>query len=301
MALNFDFENIRTTEFGIGRDDEDTRVFHLMSVDAGVQTALQEMAKSSWESMQAISQNPDKYEPAEKYATHEYLYIGLNEDLAKSMKELYEANNLPVDMASLSDPKKVFCYFARMTDNQGRRLTAVRRAAQFKGALKARLIQLTTDSLRLIEDHVFKLDSDFDLIIDSVNVSILRPSGFEYTAQLEEAILQSVPKNLEAVQRELSFVNFTNIQEFAGKHPRAARYLASIRSQKEMKNINQKLLQKTCRVTGVQFKVVDGKIVVPEWHVMGFLEVLDRRRYEVNLVKGSPEQYKAASRKKLDQ
>jgi hypothetical protein len=301
VALNFDFENIRTTEFGVGRDDEDTRVFHLMSVDAGVQTALQEMAKSSWESMQAINQNPDKYEPAEKYAAHEYLYIGLNEDLAKSMKELYEASNLPVDMGSLSDPKKVFCYFARMTDSQGRRLTAVRRAAQFKGALKARLIQLTTDSLRLIEDHVFKLDSDFDLLIDSVNVSILRPSGFEYTAQLEEAILQSVPKNLEAVQRELGFVNFTNIQEFAGKHPRAARYLASIRSQKEMKNINQKLLQKTCRVTGVQFKVVDGKIVVPEWHVMGFLEVLDRRRYEVNLVKGSPEQYKAASRKKLEQ
>jgi hypothetical protein len=32
---------------------------------------------------------------------------------------------------------------------------------------------------------------------------------------------------------------------------------------------------------------------------MDFLEVLDRRRYELELVKGSPEQYKAASRRKI--
>lgn len=33
---------------------------------------------------------------------------------------------------------------------------------------------------------------------------------------------------------------------------------------------------------------------------MGFLEVLDRRRYEIELVANSPEQYRAASRSKLD-
>jgi hypothetical protein len=33
---------------------------------------------------------------------------------------------------------------------------------------------------------------------------------------------------------------------------------------------------------------------------MGFLEVLDRRRYEINLVKNSPERYRAASRKKIE-
>jgi hypothetical protein len=33
---------------------------------------------------------------------------------------------------------------------------------------------------------------------------------------------------------------------------------------------------------------------------MGLLEVLDRRRYEVELVKDSPERFKAASRRKID-
>ncbi len=31
-------------------------------------------------------------------------------------------------------------------------------------------------------------------------------------------------------------------------------------------------------------------------HVMGFLEVLDRRRYELELVGGHPERFKAGSR-----
>jgi len=33
---------------------------------------------------------------------------------------------------------------------------------------------------------------------------------------------------------------------------------------------------------------------------MGFLEVLDRRRYELELVKGLPERYKASSRRKIE-
>src|SRR2546426_481228 len=81
------------------------------------------------------------------------------------------------------DPATVFCYFARLTDSKGRRLTALRRATQFKGVLKSRLLRLVTDSLKLVEDHIFKLDRDFDLLIDSANVHILRPSGFEFAGE----------------------------------------------------------------------------------------------------------------------
>jgi hypothetical protein len=41
-------------------------------------------------------------------------------------------------------------------------------------------------------------------------------------------------------------------------------------------------------------------IVVPKEHVLGFLEVLDRRLYEVELVRDSPEQFKATSRQKIE-
>ena len=43
-----------------------------------------------------------------------------------------------------------------------------------------------------------------------------------------------------------------------------------------------------------------GKISVAAGHELGFLEVLDRRRYELELVKGQPERFRAASRTKLN-
>jgi hypothetical protein len=55
-----------------------------------------------------------------------------------------------------------------------------------------------------------------------------------------------------------------------------------------------------CKETGVEVAEAKGKVTVAAGHEMAFLDVLDRRRYEVNLVKEKPERYRAASRKKLD-
>ena len=82
---------------------------------------------------------------------------------------------------------------------------------------------------------------------------------------------------------------------------RAARYLASIRAFGGTKNIDKAWLKKLCKETGVEVKESGGKIVIENGHEMGFLEVLDRRRYEVSLVKQQPERYRAASRKKIDE
>jgi hypothetical protein len=222
----------------------------------------------------------------------------LREELATPLRDLHDATNLTIDSSALADSADVFCYFARFYDTKGRRLTAVRRATQFKGVLKNRLLRLTTDALKLIEDKVFKLDMDFDLLIDSANVHILRPSGFELLGNLETAVLDAVPKNIRAVQKNVAFVDFASIQSYAISHPRAARYLASI-CQQETKNIDKRALKELCKRTGVEIKESDGKIKVEDGQVLPFLEVLDRRRYEIELVKNSPEQYRAGSREKL--
>lgn len=155
------------------------------------------------------------------------------------------------------------------------------------------------DTLQIIEDTVFKLDNDFDLLIDSKSVHILRPSGFEFAGRLQQAILDAVPKNIQAIAKDLGFVEFDGVEAYAGKHPRAARHLASIRAQKETKSIDKSLLKRLCRQTGVEVTESKGKVGIAPGHEMGFLEVLDRRRYEVSLVKESPERYRASSRKKI--
>ncbi len=300
MTLTFNVNTVQVTEFGVGLDDEEGQSFNLVPVDAEVQDALREMAADTWDSMRRLSDDPPTYEPAEKHSSTEYVHLPIGHDLAEPLRDLHQAANLPIDATALNDPSKVFCYFARMTDKQGRRLTAVRRATQFKGILKSRLIRIVTDALKLIDDPVFKLDNDFDLLIDNTKVHILRPSGFEFVGELQAAVLASAPQNVKAIKGDIPFVDFDLVETYASKHPRAARYLASIRASKAAKDIDKGYLKKHCKATGVEIHESKGKVTVEDGHVMGFLEVLDRRRYEVELVKGSPERFRAASRRKIE-
>lgn len=300
MKVEFDLGKVTVTEFGVGRDDRNGQTFVTVPVDSDVQSALLEMAQATWDAMQNDEDGPTKYEPSEKHGSTEYLYLPVTDDKASSVLELHEATNLDIDAGALDEPADVFCYFVRLTDRNKRRLTALRRATQFKGVLKKRLIRFVSDSLKLIDDDVFKLDSDFDLLVDSANVHILRPSGFEFAGKLQQAILEAVPENIKAIRKDLAFVEFDGIEAYAGKHPRAARYLASIRGQEETRNIDKSLLKKLCNQTGVEIAEPRGKIVITGGHEMGFLEVLDRRRYEVSLVREKPERYRAASRKKIN-
>lgn len=299
MNLDFDMAKIRTTEFGIGRDDDSGQSVVSIPTDDKVQKALCEIAMATWHAMQENSDDPQRYEPSEKHGGTEYLHLPLTDDLAASMRTLHEAVNLPIEADALADPERMYFYFARMTDKSSRRLTALRRATQFKGVLKSRLLRFVTDALKLVEDRVFKLDSDFDLLVDSKNVHILRPSGFEFAGQIQDAILKAVPTNVAILRKNLPFVEFGTIQAYAGSHPRAARFLASIRTQTGNGNIDKGALKKLCKDTGVDVTEVKGKLNVDHGNIMGFLEVLDRRRYEIELVKGTPERFRAGSRSKL--
>jgi len=299
MNLNFDFGSVTLTEFGVGYDEGDGQTFVAIPVDAAVQGALHEMVQDTWDAMQENEDGPAKYEPSEKHGSTEYLYLPLRDNFATTMRDLHQAANLNIRATVLDHPDDVFCYFVRLADDKQRRLTALRRASQFKGVLKKRLISFVSDSMKLIDDDVFKLDIEFDLLVDSANVHILHPSGFEFASKLQQAILAAVPENIKTIRKDIKFVDFDRIEAYAGKHPRAARYLASIQGQEETKNIDKALLKKLCKQTGVEVTESQSKVIVAVGHEMGFLEVLDRRRYEVSLVKEKPEQYRAASRKKI--
>jgi hypothetical protein len=300
MPLAFNLQAVTLTEFGVGRDEEQGQTFTLVPVDTSVQTTLAEIARDTWNAMANLDTNPPEYEPSEKHASSEYLVVALDSDLATVFRQLHQAENLPLSAAALSDPKDVFCYFARMTDGQGRRLTAVRRATQFKGVLRSRgLMRIIGDALQIIDENVFRLDNDFDLLVDSDAVHILRPSGFEFVGQLQDAVLAAAPMNVKTVGKDLHFVDFTVIGEYATTHPRAARYLASMVAQKGTKNISKSALKALCKRTGVDVGESKGKITVDKSQVLGFLEVVDRRRYYLELVKGTPESFLAGSRRKL--
>lgn len=288
---------VPATEFGVGLENGEADEFVLVPVDDGVQTALNEMIAATREQLNTVTAS--RYEPSEKYGSTEHLHLPLEDELASQVRAIHEANNLPVNARVLSNPEKVFCYFVRTVDGKGQRVSGIRRAGTFKGILKSRLVQLATDALKIVEDKVFKLDSDFDMLVESTGISILRPSGFEFVGELQEAILGAAPANIKKIESDLPFVDFSSIESYATSHPRAARYLASIRVQKEAKNIDKTALKKLCASTGVKIREEKGKIVVEDGSLMDFLGVLDRRLYQVELVKGLPESFRASSRSRI--
>jgi hypothetical protein len=301
VKLVFDLASVSVTEFGVGRDDAGNQPIVVVPADADVQAALIEMAQNTWQAMISEAGAPPEWEPSEKYASIERLQLPLSDELASWARSLHEAANLPTDAAALDTPSNIFCYFARMVDAAGRHLTAVRRSTQFKGVLKSRLLRVLSDSLKFVDEPIFRLDRDFDFLVDSAVVYILHPSGFEFAGKLQGAILDAVPTNIKRIQKDLPFVDLQSIEAYAVAHPRAARLLASIQGQRQSKDINKEKLIELCTRTSVEVTESDGMLAVAAGHELGFLEVLDRRRYQLELVAGQPERFKASSRTRIPQ
>ena len=298
MTFDVEHVNLPLTQFGVGTNTTNGPRFVIVPTSVDVKEVLHKGALATWKAMQ--KEESQLYDPADKFGSIEYLHLPLSDAMASVFRELHEAENIEPDATSLADPSVVSCYFARFIDSSQRRLTALRRASQFKSLGSRPLVSWISDELRIVEDPVFKIDSDFDILLDSASVHILRPSAFEFLGNLRQFILAAVQENSESIGTELSFLNMSAIQEYAAQRPRAARYLASIRSRGWARGIDRDRLEELCESCGVDIVECDGSICVSANHIMGFIEILDRRRYEIGLVADAPEQFRAASRQRID-
>ena len=296
MNLDFAIDRIVSTEFGAGRR-KPTRFF-FVPVDASVQSELRAMVRRTMDRMTPQVRDAGHYQPSEKYGPREYCYLDLQDPLAAVFRDVAQAENLVTDAAFPRDLRNVTCYFVRLTDCDGRRLTAFRRAGHFKGVVKKKLLHLVDNALTLVGSTVFKLDEDFDLVVDSLAVHALRPMSLEALGDLKKAILEEVPTAVADISGRMPYVDFAPVMSYAGTRIRAARYLTSIRQQ-NLDDIDQSALAGLCRDTGVGVRRVNGRLSVSDGDVMGFLEVLDRRRYRVDLVREVPEYYRATSRQRV--
>ena len=301
MNLNFDIENVETTEFGVGRYTGSDRTYAVIPVHLGVQTTLQGMVAGTCQKMEASVESPSTFNPAEKYASEEYLTLPIDDDLALRLRMLHETPNLTIANDYLDWMTKCFCYFARLWDGNGKQLTALRRASQFKGALNKqnRILSMGTDALGIVDGPIFQLNADFDVIVDSDTVHIIHPNSFKLLGQIEEAIAEAVPHNVAAIAQALTYVDWANVEDYAASHSRAASLLSSIRTNGYAENLDKSALESLCQGTGVSLEDVQGKIVVSDEQILPFLEVVDRRRYEIGLVPHTPERYRASSRARV--
>ena len=302
VQIEFDFDTPRTVEFGFGYDTEEgSAAFALVPVGETVQTELRTIIDTTVNNRVDLVADPSEYEPANRYAETDYFYLDIEREEAQLFKRIIKQENLTPTTSFLDELRKMYFYFARLTDHRGQKLIAMRRPNQFKGQLKKqnRLLRLIDDSLELVDDPIFTLNDDFDILVDHRNVHVFRPRGFDLIAQTQEIVMASVKTNIDQIQTDIPFVDFEGIAQYATTHVWAARLVSSIHTAGFAEGVDKNLLLDLCKGTGVNVKEVGGDLVIGEGHEVAFLEVLDRRRYEIALTGEGSERYRALNRQSL--
>jgi len=294
--MPFNFNSIITVEFGVCLDSQDNEIYRIVPSDTGVQSALKEMLEATRSSLFNEEEELQEFSPAEKYGSTERLFLSLESELVAKHQEVFASENLTTDTHGLTDPKSIISYFAIFRDNAGRKLMGFRRAAQFKGVVKKNLVTLLDDTLKLVEDHLFKLDTDFDYIIYDERILIWRPSGFIFTAGMDEHIAACAAANVDLVSKEVACVDFLGLKDFVLKHKLSMRLIAAIKSRDDLADISKRRLKAECKEAGLKISEIKGMLSPQEGSEYGFLMLLDRRRYTVTLIEKKPETYEAPSR-----
>ena len=172
----------------------------------------------------------------------------------------------------------------------------VKRSSFFKGVLKQRFMSPVSDELRMFQDSLFRLDTDFDVLIDDEQVFILHIAGFETIGALQEIIKNAAAENVEALRKELSFVRIGEI-DTNSIGLTFARQLAAVKRQL-VPGITFESLRGVCDDNGVSYAVVDGRLQFGNDSLGDLLDVLDRRLYVDSLVPEFPTLYRANSRRR---
>jgi hypothetical protein len=296
--MPFDFTTVQSVEFGVCIETDAGESFRLIPIVGEVQDALKEMVEETRGVILKVNALIDEFSPAEKYAPNERLRIALDSDMVAKHRSVYEAENIVFDANALATPAQIISYFAVLRDDKRNKLMAFRRAAQFKGILQKKLIRFSDDALRIVDDNVFKLDQDFDFLIYDNQVLIWRPSGFEFTADMDKYVAASASANLASISKRISCVKFDRLEQFVAGHKRAMRLVAAIKSRDDLELTSLKLLRSYCKGSEVLLEGDKQHVWPAEGHEMDFLLVLDRRRYPIKLIEKATEIYEAASRRR---
>lgn len=302
MLLEFDTEKIVEVEFCLSLDTNNEEVHVRVPVDLTVKNILLSMLSAT------IAELTPKdgvalgtFELSEKYGSKETLVAPLSSEGFDKVHALYHEENWAINSGALQQSKDLAYYFAVFRDDVGRKLVGVRRATQFKAILSAqnRLVRWVDDSLRVMAENVFRLDNDFDFIVSHESIYILRPSGFEFISDVSTMASEKAREKALSLSTTLSFVDFEGIAEYAASHRRAARLVAAISIRDDLNKVQKERLQIAAQETKVELEEIGGKIRPKQGSELGFLELLDHRRYTTSLTDEPPAAFVATSRQKV--
>lgn len=298
MIEGYNFDT-RTTEFGICVESDEGEVYALVPVNERVKRLLIEMLETTKNGINELigEDGLEPFSPSQKYGPKEALFIPIDNDINTKIKGIYEAENISVNPSMIEMADLIVFYFAIMGDSEGSKLLAVKRATYFRSISRHKVIRFIDDMLKLGPKGLFKLDIDYDYIATGEGIYILHPSGFEYTADIDEHILTAARENTMDVCEKLPFIDPVGLAEYVSTRKRAARLIASIHSLNNLDEIDRRMLESECDENGISLNITGDRIAPESGYEMAFLMLLDRRRFNIELIVGENEIYDAPNRR----
>lgn len=297
---DIDIGNITSVNFGIGLRSNGNHYF--VPTNAGLKDALKEMTASTVAAFNAAQGDWQPYDISEDYGQRRRVYCNRENEYMAVFSSLFDAGAFD-DLTNLPDHvNDIEYYFAEITDNQNRRMFGVRKATQFKGTVKAknRLVRMANDTLSIIEDTVFKLDNEFDVLITDAHVYILNDAKMQQIADITSRVAATAKDKIQAVEDTITFLDLSRIKKNIEQHPRVARYAASIAQNALIGSFKRARIEQLAQQHGIVFKELDtGKLQCRVQDETKLMELLDARRYHLDLADDGGDPYRATGRQKV--
>lgn len=297
---DFDFQNITSVNFGVSLRESGDRYF--IPTDAATKDALKAMLRATRGAFDGIPGDWELHDISEDYGERRRIYATRDNEFMAELSDVHDAGALQ-DLTNIQDHvRDIEFYFADFRDDQDRQATGIRKATKLKGTLGARnrLVRLVDDTLRLVRDDVLNLDTEFDVIVTDAHVFILNARQVEQVAKIVAQVAATASVKVQLIHDTVTFLDLSRIVAKIGAHPRMARNAASVASNPNLANFQRPLIEALAGQHGIKFREIEnGRLQCRVIDEAKLLELLDARRYHLDLEGDGGDPYRATARQKV--
>lgn len=296
---DFDPENIKAVNFAVALRGNGHRYF--VPTDAATKNTLKTVLGSTIEAFERLDGDWRAHDISEDYGKRRRVFAARNTDYLSDLSAIFDEGDLDDLSNAHQHIHDIDYYYSIFFDSDGRKAIGIKKGMQLKGVLGARnrLVRLADDTLQLIEDDVLKLDPEFDAIITRSHILMLKVRAVEYMANIVEHVANAAAHKVQQIHDTIGFLDLSRIQSDIAKRPQMARMAASIVSRNDLAEIKRDRVEEIAAYQGLVFKEVNGRLQCRREDEAKLLEILDSRRYHLDLTATGPVPYRATGRQKV--
>ncbi|RWO81036.1 Kiwa anti-phage protein KwaB-like domain-containing protein [Mesorhizobium sp.] len=296
INAEFDGGAIESVNFGVRLRSSGNMYF--VPTDAGTKNALRAIYRDTVFAFYGILTDWEAYDISEDYGVRRRIYADKENEFMADLSAVFGAGALD-DIANFQNhAQDVDYYFAEFTDNQNRRAVGIKKATRFKGTIAARnrLVRLVDDTLVFIEEDVLRLDEEFDLIVTDAHVYILNVGPMEQVAKIVANVAATAAAKVQAIHD----MDLSRIVVQIGSHPRVARQAASVAANPNLAAFQRAPIEALAAQHGIKFKELEnGRLQCRVQDHAKLIELLDARRYHLDLAGDGGDPYRASGRQRV--